>query len=400
MELYVKTREEWREIFSYFYHMSSHPDKIRVAFSVTNCICHDQRVLKMAGLVESLGCNIIIIGRNIGECCNNESVPYTAKRFRMIFKKGFLFYMFFNIRLFIFLLFNKYDLLVSNDLDTLLPCFLISKLKKLPLVYDSHEYFTGVPEIQNRPFVRWVWKSIERSVFPYLKYVMTVSDSIAVQYEHEYGLRPVTVRNCSMRTGNISPFTHEELGINPANLLLILQGTGINIDRGGEELIEAVDLTENVSLLIVGTGDQLDYLTRKVTALQLNERIRFIPKCPWLTLMRYTRSADAGLSLDKNSNLNYKFSLPNKLFDYISAGIPVIASDLTEISGILSQYNCGVVIPEVTPEEISRAIIALRDNRGFLSEMKRNSTIASESLNWETESLKAKKLYRSILDKL
>lgn len=308
--------------------------------------------------------------------------------------------MFFNIRLFFFLAFNKFDLLVSNDLDTLLPCFLISKLRKLPLVYDSHEYFTGVPEIQNRPFVKSVWKRIERSVFPSLKYVMTVSDSIAVQYEHEYGLRPVTVRNCSMRTGDITPYTHEELGINQGNLLLILQGTGINIDRGGEELIDAVNITENVSLLVVGSGDQLEYLDRKVITLGLKERIRFIPTCPWLNLMKYTRSADAGLSLDKDSNLNYKFSLPNKLFDYISAGIPVIASHLTEISGILSEFNCGIVIPEVTPEEISKAIIALRDNRALLSDLKRNATTASESLNWETESIKVKKLYQLILDKL
>ena len=107
----------------------------------------------------------------------------------MIFKRGFLFYKFFNIRLFFFLLFHKYDLLVSNDLDTLLPNFLVSKLKGLPLVYDSHEYFTGVPEIQNRPFVKWVWKSIEKLYFPGLKNVMTVSESIASQYEKEYGVK-------------------------------------------------------------------------------------------------------------------------------------------------------------------------------------------------------------------
>jgi glycosyltransferase involved in cell wall biosynthesis len=354
----------------------------------------------MAALVNNLDCDITIIGRKKGECCNSKSVSFRTKRFGMIFKRGFLFYMFFNIRLFIFLVFNKFDILVSNDLDTLLPCFLTSKLKKVPLVYDSHEYFTGVPEIQNRPFVKWVWKSIERSFFPYLKNVMTVSDSIAVQYEHEYGLRPVTVRNCSMRTGDITSYTHEELGINPGNLLLILQGTGINIDRGGEELIDAVNLAPNISLLIIGSGDQFEYLTRKVTTQGLKERIRFIPKCSWLALMKYTRSADAGLSLDKDSNLNYKFSLPNKLFDYISAGIPVIASDLTEISGILSEFKCGIVISEVTPEEISKAITALRDNRELLSELKQNATIASESLNWVTESLKVKKLYESILDKL
>jgi glycosyltransferase involved in cell wall biosynthesis len=116
--------------------------------------------------------------------------------------------------------------------------------------------------------------------------------------------------------------------------------------------------------------------------------------------MKYTRTIDAGLSLDKNSNMNYNFSLPNKLFDYLSAGIPVIASDLPEISKILSEYKCGIIIPEVNKEEISNAIKKLRDNRELLSELKQNSVIASKSINWENESLKVEELYRSIINKL
>ena len=372
----------------------------RVAFSVTNCICHDQRVMKIAGTVKCLGCDITIIGRKSGDCCNSDSVPFRTIRFWMIFKRGFLFYSFYNIRLFVFLLFNRFDLLVSNDLDTLLPNYIVSKLKSLPLVYDSHEYFTGVPEIQNRPFVRWVWKSIEKSVFTRLKHVMTVSDSIARLYESEYGLKPATVRNCSMKTEQIIAFSREELEIDPNHLLLILQGTGINIDRGGDELVDAVNITDNVSLLIIGTGDQIEYLIEKVSHLGLTGRIKFVKKLAWNMLMRYTRSADAGLSLDKNSNLNYNFSLPNKLFDYISAGIPVIATDLPEIAKIIHEYKCGILIPEANAEEISKAIKELRDNKDLLSELKRNSAIASESINWENESKKVEEFYRSVIDNL
>ncbi len=367
---------------------------------MTNCICHDQRVQKIAGTVSSLGCDIIIIGRRSGDCCNSGSVPFKTKRFRMIFHKGFLFYKFFNIRLFIFLLFHKHDFLVSNDLDTLLPNYLVSKIKALPLVYDSHEYFTGVPEIQHRPLVKRVWKSIEKSIFPRLKYVMTVSDSIALQYEKEYGVRPVTVRNCAAGTGNIIPFSRKELQINPDHLLLILQGTGINIDRGGEELIDAISITDNVSLLIIGSGGNVGLLREKAANMGLSGKIKFVPVLPWESLLKYTRSADAGLSLDKNSNLNYNFSLPNKLFDYISAGIPVIASELTEISKIVGDYKCGLLIPEVNPHEISKAIITLRDNRDLLTELKRNAGIASESLNWETESQKVRELYGPIINNL
>ena len=185
--------------------------KPRVAFSVTNCICHDQRIMKIAGTISRLGCDIIIIGRKSGHCCNSDSVPFPTRRFRMIFKRGFFFYKFFNIRLFIYLLFHKNGILVSNDLDTLLPNFLVSKIRNLPLVYDSHEYFTGVPELQNRKFVKWIWKSIEKFIFPYLKHVITVSDSIATQYEKEYRLRPLTVRNCARKSDQIVPFSRGEL---------------------------------------------------------------------------------------------------------------------------------------------------------------------------------------------
>jgi len=377
--------------------MSLNSSKTRVVFSVTNCICHDQRVLKIAEKVSILGCDVSIVGRKRGECCNNDSVPFKTSRFRMMFKKGFLFYAFFNIRLFIYLLFRHSDLLVANDLDTLLPNYLVSKLRKLPLVYDSHEYFTGVPEIQNRPFVKWVWKNIEKLVFPNLKYVMTVSDSIAKQYEEEYRVNVITVRNCSRITEAIFPFSREELDINPDHLLLILQGTGINIDRGGEELIEAIGLTDGVSLLIVGSGDRYNYLKEMTEDSGLGEKIRFIPAVSWDILMKYTKSADAGLSLDNSTNLNYRFSLPNKLFDYISAGIPIIATDLPEVSKILKEYTCGLLITRPDPEEISIVVKKLRDDKVLLSELKHNSVIASKSINWEKESQKVKDLYNSII---
>jgi glycosyltransferase involved in cell wall biosynthesis len=387
-------------IFSYFYCMPVRPQNIRVAFSVTNCICNDQRVLKIAGVVCKLGCDIEIIGRKSGDCCDEDSVPFKTKRFRMLFKKGFLFYAFFNVRLFIFLLQNKYDLLVSDDLDTLLPNFLVSKLKRLPLVYDSHEYFTGVPEIQKRPFVRWVWKKIEKSVFPRLTHIMTVSDSIALQYENEYHIRPLTIRNCAIETSDIIPFSRQELELKSEDLLLILQGTGINIDRGGTELIEAVNLTERVSLLIIGSGDEYESLIQKTAKLRLSDRIKFFPKVSWNILMKYTRSADAGISLDKNTNLNYLFSLPNKVFDYLSAGIPVIATDLPEIARILNTYRCGILIEKPDPEEICKAIIKIRDNKVLLDELKANAVVASESINWGTESIMVEKLYRSIIENL
>lgn len=380
--------------------MIKQAQKRRVVFSVTNCICFDQRVMKMAGTVKSLDCDITIIGRKKGPCCESDLVPFKTIRFRMLVKNGFLFYKFFNLRLFFFLLFHRFDVLVSNDLDTLLPNYLISKLKRLPLVYDSHEYFTGVPELQGRPFVKWVWKTIEKNIFPNLQYVLTVSDSIANKYAEEYGISVMSVRNCSYRSDHIQPYSRSELLVKPDDFLIILQGSGLNADRGGEELIEAVNNTVNVTLFVVGSGDSISNLKNRVSELNLVQRVRFVDKLPWEELMRYTKSADLGLTLDKSTNLNHNFSLPNKLFDYISAGMPVLSSDLPEIAKVLNRYNCGVIIDDVTPQKISMALNDMINNPESLTGMRINSKKASLDLNWEIESDKVKSMYFNILNRL
>lgn len=385
-----------KEKFSDSCHMFRSDHKIKAAFSVVNCICHDQRVLKIAGEVNDLGCNVTIIGRRRGDCCRESRLPLRTFRFRMLFHKGFLFYSFFNIRLFFYLLFHNYDLLVANDLDTLLPSFLVAKLKRKTLVYDSHEYFTGVPELRGRLFVTWVWKTIEKRIFPRLKYVMTVSDSLALQYEKEYGIRPVTLRNCSVSSSGLEGYSRNEIGIKPGNLLLIFQGGGINIERGGEELVEAMNLTEGVSLIIAGSGDVIGKLKNRVLDLGLSDRIIFLDMMPWKELMKYTRSADAGLSLDRDTNPNYRFSLPNKLFDYISAGIPVIAGNLQEVAGVIKKYECGIIIPEITPEAICDALVKLKDEPELLNKLRQNAVYASEDLSWEKESEKLKRFYERV----
>jgi len=378
--------------------MPALPNKTRVAFSVTNCVCFDQRVLKMAETVEKLNCEISIIGRRTGDYSDPEEIPYNTVRFNMIFRRGFIFYMFFNIRLLAYLLFHKYDLLVSNDLDTLLPNFIVSKLKRIPLVYDSHEYFTGVPEIQSKPFVKWVWMSIEKVIFPRLRNVITVSDPIAVLYKKLHNVEPLVVRNLSKNADEILPFPRKEIDVPENSLLVIIQGMGINIDKGAEELIETINLTEGVSLMVVGSGDIVPLLKQRVSELKIDHKVKFINGVPWETLMKYTKTADAGMCLEKNTNLNYRYSLPNKLFDYIAAGVPVIASDLPETHKILDENNCGIIINTVTPENISKALLTLKDNPSKLLELRENAVLASETLNWKLESEKVTKLYKKVMD--
>ena len=155
--------------------------------------------------------------------------------------------------------------------------------------------------------------------------------------------------------------------------------------------------TENVSLIIAGSGDVVPAMKHKVDELKISHRIKFLSSMPWNELMRYTKAADAGMVLEKDTNINYRFSLPNKLFDYISAGIPVITGNLPEISKIIETAGCGISIPEISSSEIVSAINRLQNDPDLLNILTRKAVEASDIYNWEEESMKVKEFYLRIL---
>src|SRR5208283_1226470 len=125
--------------------------------SVTNDLVTDQRVHRVASTIFNLGNDVLLIGR-IRKDSLPVTRPYRTLRMRLLFNQGPLFYAEYNVRLFVFLLFQRVDVLVSNDLDTLLANYLVFRILNKELVYDTHEYFTGVPELKNRPVVRCIWE--------------------------------------------------------------------------------------------------------------------------------------------------------------------------------------------------------------------------------------------------
>ncbi len=365
----------------------------KVIVSVINDLVTDQRVAKVCQSLTNMGFEILLVGRKLKNSLPLDDRPYKTHRMNLLFAKGPLFYTEFNKRLFFILLFRKADLLVSNDLDTLLPNYLMSKIKGIPLVYDSHEYFTEVPELVHRKRVQRIWKSIERWIFPKLNNVITVNDSIASLYEKEYGIKPEVVRNIPLSNKIPITKTRKELELPSGKIILILQGSGINIDRGTEEMVEAMQYINKAVLLIVGDGDVVDMLKKKVTDLSLQHKVIFKPKQTYKDLMQYTANADLGLTLDKNTNLNYRFSLPNKLFDYIHAGIPVIASPLPEIKKVIEQYNIGDFIPSHDPKQIAQKVNEIVENKEIIAVWKKNIKFAIQELSWETEEHILKQVY-------
>lgn len=371
------------------------PSFQRAIVSVTNDLATDNRVHRTCTVLQELGYDVLLVGRQLPGSLPLER-PYRTKRMRLLFKKGPLFYAEYNLRLFFLLLFNRATFFFSNDLDTLLPNFLAARLSGKKLVYDTHEFFTEVPELVQRPRVRAVWLAIERWIFPKLRTVITVNQSIANAYKQRYGKDLHVVRNIPMPRVLGPVPSRAELDLPVDKHILVLQGSGINVDRGAEEAVLAMRELPDCLLLIIGGGDAWPVLQQLVKEHALGERVRLMGKMPYARMMDYTRNADLGLTLDKDTNLNYRFSLPNKLFDYLHAGIPVLATDLPEVAGIVRGYDCGVVVPRPSPEVLRDAVGALFADRERVSVLRGNAARAAAALDGAQE---ARKLM-AILDEM
>jgi len=310
---------------------------------------------------------------------------YETMRMRLLWEKGPLFYTEYNIRLFLLLLARPADLLVSNDLDTLLPNYLVHKLKHIPIVFDSHEYFTATPELVGRPKVQRIWKWIEKTIVPKLKNCITVNASIAGLFEKEYHVPFKIVRNIPRRRENVEIPSRVSLGLPVDKKIVLMQGSGINVERGAEEAVEAMQYLDNVLLLIVGGGDVIPVLKKMVTDLSLQNKVMFVARQTPEKLAGYTALADIGLTIDKDTNINYRFSLPNKLFDYIYAGTPVLATPLVELKSIIDQYQIGEFIESHDPKHIASAFRNMLQNESQLAFYRQNTYKAAAGLNWENE---------------
>jgi glycosyltransferase involved in cell wall biosynthesis len=327
---------------------------------------------------------VICIGRRLPSSLDAGNVPFRIDRFRMLFTRGPLFYACYNLRLALKLLFaKKPDLLISNDLDTLPACYTASRIRRIPLIYDSHEFFTQLPELIQRKRVQSVWLWIEKTLVPRLDYALTVSQSIATIYRRLYGTPFRVVRNVPEKKersarDSVSKGTGQ-------GQMIIYQGA-LNVGRGLELMIDAMQYVEEARFVIAGTGDIDIELKGKVEQIGLADRIEFRGRLLPEDLTSLTMQADLGISLEEDRGLSYRYSLPNKLFDYIQCRVPVLCSALPEMARIVESYGVGISTAERDPEKLAgiiRYMLKERSGNAWMDALDR----AAEELCWENESI-------------
>ncbi len=378
---------------------------MRIHLSVTNDLTADQRMHRISQTLYEAGNEVQLTGCRNKFVLKIESRNYKTFRLKSWFSRGFMFYAEYNIRLFFFLLFKKVDVVVANDLDTLFANFLISKIKRIPLVYDSHEYYTELPELVNRYMVRKIWLALEKWILPKIKYSYTVCESIANIYRNKYGIDMKVIRNIPTTTTKTSsekiiPEAVTEhckkwsIEISEYKII-IYQGT-VNIGRGLDYMVEAMKHLDNKLFIVVGDGDILPNLVAMTKDNNLSAKILFVGKVPFEDLFQYTKISDLGVSLEENIGLNYYYALPNKLFDYIRAGIPVLASPLPEIKRVVNKYQIGRCIEKHDGRHIADRIDEIFANTKELEDYKINLQTAASELTWENEKLVLLSLFWSI----
>lgn len=354
------------------------PSAPQLTLVVTNDLIGDQRLHRIASTLQASGYEVMVLGRQKPNSRPLPTRPYRQHRLRLPFGRGVAFYLSFNLALTWYLLRHPGQIITANDLDTLPGCFLAARLRGRRLVYDSHEYFTEVPELVGRPHIRRVWLTLERLLFPHLETIYTVNASLARLYHERYGKPVKVIRNL--------PFAREIAPKSQASPIILYQGA-LNLGRGIELMIDAMAHLPEYTLWIVGSGDVEDELRTQAQLAPWRDHIVFHGFVPPEELALLTAQAGLGLSLEADLGANYHYASPNKVYDYLQARIPVLVSDLPEMRAVVETYRVGGILPldQRNPEALAEHIRQLMHDPARYASHSQAADRAARTLHWEAE---------------
>lgn len=280
------------------------------------------------------------------------------------------------------------DVWICHDLDTL-PAGAAAK-RKLggALVYDSHELWLdrNAPTHETAP-ERRRWRRMERSLIGAADAVVTASDSYADVLAERYSIeRPAVVRNIPEASGGPAADLRGMVGIAPGRKLVLFLG-GLQRGRGLEPLVRAVATLDGCDIVLLGPAEPglPERLAALAGELGAADRVHVVPPVATSEVVAYARSADVGVAPIQNAGLSYFYSLPNKLFEYVHAGLPVVASDFPEMARLVSDHELGATCDPDDPESIARAIAYVLDDARH-ERLAANARATARELTWERES--------------
>ena len=289
-------------------------------------------------------------------------------------------------------------ILIAGDLFALPPA-IINKLcystKRNPvkLVYDSKELYEELPSLKRKQSSFLFWNLVEKSSIRFVDSVITVNQSIADMLKAKWHMRPTVIMNVPEKINGPGSNTKKSLD----KILLAFSG-GLQQGRGLHQLINLMSLLpENYELYFIGDGILRNELESEATLLNLSNRVHFKGKVKSTEVIGELAKAHLGIYLMENAGLCHYLALPNKLFQYIAAGLPTIVPDFPEMANIVNKFQVGTVIDPTNLREAAEKILELTHDKAFYMKLVENCEKATKVLNWEVEKEKFLSLVQSLI---
>jgi glycosyltransferase involved in cell wall biosynthesis len=356
--------------------------------AVTNDLTYDQRMIRICTSLSHAGYNVVLVGRKEPSSLPLQRQPYRQHRLRLLFRKGKFFYLEYNFRLLLYFLFKKMDCICAIDLDTIMACSLAAKLKRIPRVYDAHELFCEMKEVITRPSIHRIWKWVERSFVPSFQHGYTVNEPIAAAFKNMYGVNYTVIRNTPLLRPMPQSVSRQRF--------ILYQGA-VNEGRCFETLIPAMQKVD-AQLVICGKGNFLEQARALVGEHALDEKVIFTGPLRPEELRQLTLTAWCGITLFENNGMSNYYSLANRFFDYMHAGIPQLAMNYPAYKEINNLYPIAVLIDNPDIRQITEALNSLLNNMDLYNTLQVNCRIAAGYFNWQEEEKKLIGLYQKILN--
>jgi glycosyltransferase involved in cell wall biosynthesis len=376
--------------------------KYNVASIVLNNFVNDSRVQKEAMSLTKFGHMVTVVALHEDDLLESEKTyGFSVHRMRLSSKKWSKNKFIQLVKYFEFIfrfciMYRKFDVFHCHDLGTLPIGFLLKVISRgrAKIIYDTHEY--AINDVPNESVSKQKLKFfVEHFFIKFADEVITVSDSIAVEYQKNHQIRkPWLVLNCPKKHHELKAYDifREKFGIAQDKTIFLYQGS-LGFGRGIEVLLNAFSIATNDLQVIVFMGYGAFESPIKQYAENSNN-IFFHPAVPPESLLQYTASADVGVSFIEDSCLSYRYCLPNKMFEYFMAGLPIIVSNLPEMTNIVETYSAGIVARTNDVDGFFEAINRLAQLD--INVLKSNAKKVTNIYNWENQELVLKDIYESI----
>lgn len=296
------------------------------------------------------------------------------------------------------------DIYHASELTALPACFIVAKLRRKPLIFEVYDLQFPSPATGVKFWGRLgkALDLLQAWTLPRCAGIVATSPLHAKELKKRYRVTDITlVRNVPLyRRVAKNDRLRQHLGLAPQTRIVLYQG-GMQPGRGLEMLVSAASYLRKDIVIVMMGQDMLgtrSKLEAQIAHQGVEERVRIMAAVPYEELLQWTASADVGITiLPPDYSLNVRTCLPNKFFEYVMAGLPVLSSAVPAIAGVIKEYDIGRIMPSLAPQDVGAAINAMMEDGDALERMRQNTAKAARECCWQKDSARLIGLYRKIL---